>query len=43
VTGFVQSFTGGHHFVLDYLVEEVLEQQLRCTLGFWLPWAASIL
>jgi LuxR family maltose regulon positive regulatory protein len=27
VTGFIQSFTGSHHFVLDYLVEEVLEQQ----------------
>jgi len=27
VAGFIQSFTGSHHFVLDYLVEEVLEQQ----------------
>jgi LuxR family transcriptional regulator, maltose regulon positive regulatory protein len=26
-TGFIQSFTGSHHFVLDYLVEEVLGQQ----------------
>ena len=26
-TSFVQSFTGSHHFVLDYLVEEVLQQQ----------------
>jgi len=25
--GFVRSFTGSHHFVLDYLVEEVLGQQ----------------
>jgi LuxR family maltose regulon positive regulatory protein len=25
--GFIQSFTGSHHFVLDYLVEEVLQQQ----------------
>jgi LuxR family maltose regulon positive regulatory protein len=25
--GFIQSFTGSHHFVLDYLVEEVLGQQ----------------
>ena len=25
--GFVKSFAGSHHFVLDYLVEEVLEQQ----------------
>jgi LuxR family maltose regulon positive regulatory protein len=24
---FIQSFTGSHHFVLDYLIEEVLEQQ----------------
>ena len=27
VSGFVQSFTGSHRFVLDYLVEEVLQQQ----------------
>ena len=27
VTGFIQSFTGSHHFVLDYLVEEVLQRQ----------------
>ncbi len=27
VTSFIQSFTGSHHFVLDYLVEEVLHQQ----------------
>jgi LuxR family maltose regulon positive regulatory protein len=26
-TGFIQSFTGSHRFVLDYLVGEVLEQQ----------------
>jgi LuxR family transcriptional regulator, maltose regulon positive regulatory protein len=26
-TRFIQSFTGSHHFVLDYLVEEVLGQQ----------------
>jgi LuxR family maltose regulon positive regulatory protein len=25
--GFIQSFTGGHHFVVDYLVEEILLQQ----------------
>ncbi|MBK8616409.1 MAG: hypothetical protein IPN96_04710 [Anaerolineales bacterium] len=25
--GFIQSFTGAHHFVLDYLLEEVLHQQ----------------
>jgi LuxR family transcriptional regulator, maltose regulon positive regulatory protein len=27
VPGFVQSFTGSHRFVLDYLVEEVLDRQ----------------
>lgn len=27
VGGFIQSFTGSHHFVLDYLIEEVLSQQ----------------
>jgi len=26
-TGFIKSFTGSHHFVMDYLVEEVLHQQ----------------
>jgi LuxR family maltose regulon positive regulatory protein len=26
-SGFVKEFTGSHHFILDYLVEEVLEQQ----------------
>ncbi len=26
-TGFIKSFSGSHHFVLDYLVEEVLQQQ----------------
>jgi LuxR family maltose regulon positive regulatory protein len=25
--GFIQSFTGSHHFVLDYLMEEVLQRQ----------------
>ncbi len=27
ITAFIKSFTGSHHFVLDYLVEEVLQQQ----------------
>ncbi len=27
ITGFIKSFTGGHHFVMDYLVEEVLQTQ----------------
>lgn len=26
-SSFIQSFTGSHHFVLDYLLEEVLQQQ----------------
>ncbi len=26
-TSFIKSFTGSHHFVMDYLVEEVLRQQ----------------
>src|SRR5439155_12401971 len=26
-TSFIRSFTGSHHFVLDYLLEEVLGQQ----------------
>jgi LuxR family maltose regulon positive regulatory protein len=26
-SSFIKSFTGSHHFVLDYLVEEVLQQQ----------------
>ena len=27
VTGFIQSFTGSHRFVIDYLAEEVLQRQ----------------
>ncbi len=27
LTGFVQAFTGSHRFVLDYMIEEVLNQQ----------------
>jgi LuxR family transcriptional regulator, maltose regulon positive regulatory protein len=27
VSSFIKSFTGSHHFVLDYLMEEVLQQQ----------------
>ena len=27
ITDFIQTFSGSHHFVLDYLVEEVLQQQ----------------
>ena len=27
VAGFTKSFAGSHHFVMDYLVEEVLRRQ----------------
>ena len=27
IAGFIQSFTGSHHFIMDYLMEEVLKQQ----------------
>jgi LuxR family maltose regulon positive regulatory protein len=33
---FIQSFTGSHHFVLDYLVEEVLQQQSESIQAFLL-------
>jgi len=39
VTGFIQSFTGSHRFVLDYLVEEVLEQQSKSVQTFLLQTA----
>ena len=39
VAGFIQSFTGSHHFVLDYLVEEVLEQQSQSVQSFLLQTA----
>jgi LuxR family maltose regulon positive regulatory protein len=35
-TSFIQSFTGSHHFVLDYLVEEVLQQQSESVQTFLL-------
>jgi LuxR family maltose regulon positive regulatory protein len=35
----VQSFTGSHHYVLDYLVEEVLEQQSASVQRFLLQTA----
>ncbi len=35
-TTFIQSFTGSHHFVLDYLVEEVLQQQSESVQTFLL-------
>ena len=34
--GFIQSFTGSHRFVLDYLVEEVLHQQAEAIQTFLL-------
>jgi LuxR family maltose regulon positive regulatory protein len=33
---FIKSFTGSHHFVLDYLLEEVLNQQAESTQTFLL-------
>jgi ATP/maltotriose-dependent transcriptional regulator MalT len=33
---FIKSFTGSHHFVLDYLVEEVLQQQAESVQTFLL-------
>ena len=35
-TSFIESFTGSHHFVLDYLVEEVLHQQSESVQAFLL-------
>ncbi len=35
-TGFIQSFTGSHHFVMDYLVEEVLQRQSESVQSFLL-------
>ena len=34
--GFIQSFTGSHHFVLDYLLEEVLQKQPESIQNFLL-------
>ena len=38
-TSFIKSFTGSHRFVLDYLVEEVLEQQSESVQTFLLQTA----
>ena len=35
-TSFIESFTGSHHFVLDYLIEEVLKQQSESIQSFLL-------
>ncbi len=34
--GFIKSFTGSHHFVLDYLLEEVLQRQSESVQNFLL-------
>jgi len=39
VTGFIKSFTGSHRFILDYLIEEVLEQQSESVQTFLLQTA----
>jgi LuxR family maltose regulon positive regulatory protein len=39
VSGFIRSFTGSHRFVLDYLMEEVLEQQSESVQTFLLQTA----
>jgi len=36
VSGFIKAFSGSHRFVLDYLIEEVLEQQPKNTQEFLL-------
>jgi LuxR family maltose regulon positive regulatory protein len=36
ITGFIQSFTGSHHHILDYLGEEVLGQQTAAVQSFLL-------
>ncbi|MEJ2560135.1 MAG: LuxR C-terminal-related transcriptional regulator, partial [Anaerolineae bacterium] len=38
-TGFIKSFTGSHRYVLDYLIEEVLEQQSESVQAFLLQTA----
>jgi LuxR family maltose regulon positive regulatory protein len=38
-SGFIESFTGSHHFVLDYLIEEVLHQQPESVQNFLLQTA----
>lgn len=35
-TSFIKSFTGSHHFIMDYLVEEVLQQQAESVQAFLL-------
>ncbi|HSG15204.1 MAG TPA: NACHT domain-containing protein, partial [Anaerolineae bacterium] len=40
-SGFIEALSGSHHFILDYLVEEILEQQPRDVQEFLL--ATSVL
>lgn len=35
-TGFIEAFTGSHHFIMDYLLEEVLHQQAESVQTFLL-------
>ncbi len=39
IASFIQAFTGSHHFVLDYLVEEVLQHQSEHIRSFLLQTA----
>ncbi len=39
IAGFIQAFTGSHRFVLDYLVEEVLQHQSESVRSFLLQTA----
>lgn len=36
ISSFIKSFTGSHHFVLDYLIEEILQQQPKSVQDFLL-------
>ena len=36
IASFIQSFTGSHHFIMDYLMEEVLKQQSESVQTFLL-------
>lgn len=41
ITGFIETFSGNHYFIMDYLIEEVLKQQSEEIQSFLLSWAAS--
>ena len=36
VTGFIQAFAGDHRYIVDYLIEEVLQRQSECVRSFLL-------